>query len=264
MIDFHTHIFPEKIASRTLSFLSERCQTKPATNGMAEGLLASMEEAGLDCSIALPVVTKPSQFDSINRFACEFQEGQILSFGGIHPESKDYKGQLNILKQYGFKGIKLHPDYQGVFIDDIHYKRIISYATELDLIVSIHAGFDPGYPECTHCTPERIYNMFKDVRPEKLVLAHMGGFMRWDEVEECLVGLPVWFDTAVVFGKISDEQFMRIARKHGTDKIMFATDSPWAGQKEFVEHLKGLPFTDAEKQAIFHGNAEKLLEMKIG
>ena len=67
MIDFHTHIFPEKIASRTLSFLSERCQTKPATNGMSEGLLASMEEAGLDCSIALPVVTKPSQFDSINR-----------------------------------------------------------------------------------------------------------------------------------------------------------------------------------------------------
>ena len=69
MIDFHTHMFPEKIAAKTLAFLAERCQTEPATNGMADGLLASTEEAGLDCSVVLPVVTKPSQFDSINRFA---------------------------------------------------------------------------------------------------------------------------------------------------------------------------------------------------
>ena len=264
MIDFHTHIFPEKIAKATLAFLAEKCQEEPSTNGMADGLLASTEDAGLECSVILPVVTKPSQFQSINRFASNFREGKLISFGGIHPDSADYKAELREIYHLGLKGVKLHPDYQQVFIDDIRYKRIISYATELGLIISVHAGFDPGYPECTHCTPERIYNMFKDVRPEKLVLAHMGGFMRWDEVEECLVGLPVWFDTAVVFGKISDEQFMRIARKHGTDKILFATDSPWAGQKEFVEHLKGLPFTDAEKQAIFHGNAEKLLEMKIG
>ena len=264
MIDFHTHMFPEKIAAKTLAFLAERCQTEPATNGMADGLHASTEEAGLDCSVVLPVVTKPSQFDSINRFASRFQEGKLLSFGGIHPDSEDYKGQLKILKEFGFKGIKLHPDYQGVYIDDIRYKRILSYATELGLIISVHAGYDPGYPECTHCTPKRVYEMFREVQPEKLVLAHMGGFLRWDEVETYMTGLPVWFDTAVVFGKISDEQFIRIARKHGTDRILFATDSPWAGQKEFVEHLKGLPLTEGEKQAIFHGNAEKLLGMKIG
>ena len=74
MIDFHTHIFPEKIASKTLDFLESRCHTHPYTNGMASGLLASSREAGLEFSVVLPVVTKPSQFDSINRFAQKMQD----------------------------------------------------------------------------------------------------------------------------------------------------------------------------------------------
>ena len=264
MIDFHTHIFPEKIAEGTLKFLQSRCHTVPNTNGMADGLLKSTEEAGLDCSIVLPVVTKPSQFGSINRFASQFMEGKIVSFGGIHPDTEDYKADLNQIKEYGFKGIKLHPDYQEVFIDDIRYKRIIDYASELGLIISVHAGFDPGYPDCIHCTPKRTYDMIKEVKPEKMVLAHMGGFRLWDEVEEYLTGENVWFDTAVVFGEIPDEQFVRIVKNHGADRILFATDSPWAGQKEFVEYLQKLPLTEAEKQMIFHDNAEKLLQMKIG
>ena len=32
MIDFHTHMFPEKIAPKTLHFLSERCKTVPFTD----------------------------------------------------------------------------------------------------------------------------------------------------------------------------------------------------------------------------------------
>lgn len=264
MIDFHTHIFPEKIAEGTLKFLQSRCHTVPFTNGMADGLMKSTKEAKLDCSVVLPVVTKPSQFASINRFAAQFTEGKLISFGGIHPDTQDYKADLKQIKEYGFKGIKLHPDYQEVYIDDIRYKKIIEYATELGLIISVHAGFDPGYPDCTHCTPKRAYAMMKDVKPEKLVLAHMGGFRHWDEVEECLVGENVWFDTAVVFGEIPREQFIRIVRNHGVNRILFATDSPWAGQKEYVEYMNALPFNEEEKQMIFHKNAEELLQMKIG
>ena len=104
--------------------------------------------------------------------------------------------------------------------------------------------------------------MILDVQPEKLVLAHMGGFMQWDDVEEYLVGQPVWFDTAVVFGKIPDEQFIRMVRNHGNDKILFASDSPWADQKEFVKHLQSLPLTGEEKDNIFHNNAVRLLSSK--
>ncbi|MCI8835316.1 MAG: amidohydrolase family protein [Ruminococcus sp.] len=261
MIDFHTHMFPDKIAGKTLDFLSKRCKTTPFTDGTAAGLEQSAKEAGLECSVVLPVVTNPEQFESINRFAGEHRNGRLLSFGGIHPDNENYREKLLELKKRGFSGIKLHPDYQDTFFNDIRYKRILDYASELGLIVSVHAGFDPGYPECVHCTPAMAREVIEEVHPEKLVLAHMGGFQRWDEVEQELVGKNVWFDTAVVFGKIPDEQFLRICRNHGTDRILFATDSPWSGQKESVEYFRQMDFSEEEKHRILSENARKLLTL---
>ena len=261
MIDFHTHIFPDKIAGKTLQLLQSKSMMTPYTGGTEADLLASMEEAELELSVILPVVTKPSQFESINRFAMQFRDGKLLSFGGIHPDSGNYKEELRYLKNEGFVGIKLHPDYQGTFIDDIRYQRIISYASELGLIISVHAGFDPGYPECVHCTPKRARKVIEELQPPKMVLAHMGGFNRWDAVEQELVGLDVWFDTAVVFKYMDDKQFIRICRNHGTDKILFATDSPWLGQKEAVQYIKKMDMTEEEKRLIFSENAKKLLTL---
>lgn len=259
MIDFHTHIFPEKIAGRTLSFLSERCHTKPYTDGTADGLLASADQAGIGLSVALPVVTNPDQFDSINRFARQISGKQLLSFGGIHPDNTNLREKLIGLKQSGICGIKLHPAYQGTDFNDIRYKRILSLASELELIITVHAGFDPGYPGENYCSTKMILEVIRDVRPERLVLAHMGGFMRWDDVERDLAGSPVWLDTAVVFGVIAEEQFIRLSRKHGTDRILFATDSPWSSQKESVECLQQMALSDHEKSLIFEENARKLL-----
>ncbi|MCI6464442.1 MAG: amidohydrolase family protein [Faecalicatena sp.] len=261
MIDFHTHIFPDKIAGKTLDFLSARCKTVPFTNGTAEGLRESARNSGVDVSIALPVVTNPGQFESINRFAAQFLEGEILSFGGIHPESGDYKRELKELKNMGFRGIKLHPAYQETFFNDIRYKRIISYASELGFIISVHGGFDPGYPDCIYATPQMSAEVIDEVRPEKLVIAHMGGFYCWDDVERYLVGRDVYLDTAVVFGKIDDAQFVRITRGHGVEKILFATDSPWSGQAESAEHFGRLPFNEDEKRKILDENARKLLTL---
>lgn len=259
IIDFHTHIFPHIIAERTLNKLSACVHKKPETNGTYEGLLASTEEAELDYSVVLPIATKPSQFRSINDFAAQYLEGKIVSFGSLHPASDNYKEELRTIKSMGMKGIKLHPDYQDTYFNDIRYKRIVSYASELDLIVSVHAGLDPLCPEDIHCTPQMSAELIKDVQPTKLVLAHLGGNQQWDEVEELLVGKNVYLDTAVIFDYIDPEQFLRIMRNHGSDKILFATDSPWAGQKKFVEIVKGLPITEEEREQILGGNARKLL-----
>lgn len=259
IIDFHTHIFPEKIAGRTLDYLKEICQTEPYTDGTAKDLIRSQKEAGVDISVALPAVTKPSQVDSINRFALDFQEGPILSFGGIHPACENYKEILKGIKDAGIRGIKLHPDYQDTYFNDIRYKRIISYASELGLIVSVHAGQDPKCPDDIHCTPGMALEVIREVQPQKLVLAHFGGNQCWNEVEEYLVGEKVYFDTAVVLGVIPEEQFVRMVRNHGVEKILFGTDSPWAGQKEFVDYMKQCPLTEEEKERIFSQNALELL-----
>jgi len=264
IIDFHTHIFPDKIAERTIAKLEEVGNTKAYTNGILAGLKTSMRENNITMSVILPVVTKPSQFASVNEYAAEItsKEG-IISFGGIHPDTTDYKAELGKIKSLGLLGIKLHPDYQKTYVDDPKMVRIIQYASELGLVVVIHAGLDIGLPDPIHCTPQRSANMLNQIncKDAKIVLAHTGGFAQWDEVEECLVGRNVWFDISYTLGMIKDEQFERIVKNHGADKVLFATDSPWSGQGETIEYLKKMDFTKEELERIFYINALELLGM---
>jgi predicted TIM-barrel fold metal-dependent hydrolase len=264
IIDFHTHIFPDNIAEKTIQFLESEGNTKAFTDGTLDGLKKSMKDNDIDISVVLPVVTKPSQFDTVNSFAAAItgKEG-IISFGGIHPDTEDYTRKLTKIKELGLKGIKLHPDYQKTYIDDPKMINIIRQAAQLELIVVIHSGLDIGLPDPIHCPPVRTVNMLNQIANEnaKIVLAHMGGFDMWDDVERYLVGRNVWLDTSYSLGMIQDEQFVRIIRSHGVSHILFATDSPWGGQKETVEHIKSLGLSYEELESILHKNAESLLRL---
>jgi len=271
IIDFHTHIFPEKMAAATIAALEQKSNLTAATNGCVNGLLDAMSKTGVDCSVIMPVVTAPKQFDSINQFALRINEQygmqstlsthSLISFGGIHPDNEDYKVKLRSLKDMGFAGIKLHPDYQGVFFDDIRYERIIAYATELDMLILVHAGIDIGLPEPVRCTPKMSEKVLKNTQTDKLILAHLGGWKLWDEVEELLVGSNAYFDIAFIQQFIEKEQFYRIVRNHGYDKILFATDSPWTEQGYAIKWLRESVLTEEVKEAIFWKNAAKLLKL---
>lgn len=264
-IDIHTHIFPEKIASRTLKHLADIIHITPYTNGIKEGLETSSQEAGIDLSIIQPVVTKVEQFESINKFALNFREKPLLSFGGIHPADEDYKERLKYLKSLGFKGIKIHPDYQEIYFDDIRVKRLVAYANELGLVVLTHAGIDPLCPDDVHCKPKMIHNFLRDVKPDKLILAHMGCGSGEDMkyLEEYIIGEDVYLDTAYVLRKIPKERLIAAFKNHNSNKILFGTDSPWSSQKEDVDYLKNLEIEDDLKNKIAWKNAAELLQLNI-
>ena len=266
IIDTHTHIFPDKIASKTVEALATKSSTLPYSDGTEKGLLLAMERAGVDISLALPVLTKPTQFDSITAFALGVNERykdekrRIISFGGIHPDCDDVYAKLVYLKENGVKGIKIHPDYQGTFIDDERFIRIISIAKELDLIVVTHAGVDVGFLDMpVRCTPERAKKVIKATGHKKLVFAHYGGYLMWKEVLDTLCVEDVYFDTGYTFNSIDDNTFKEILARHGDDKILFATDSPWQDLKTCVDKVKSLNLGEVTEQKIFYKNAIKLL-----
>lgn len=279
IIDFHVHTFPSEISEKVLAKLSRTSHTKYFTDGSSQGLLSSMKDASVTYSVNLPVMTRVDQVEKINSkliFEREklFDQG-ILTFGGMHPDYTDYKTELKRLKDNGIKGIKIHPAYQNTNLDDIRFLHIIDYASNLGLIVLTHAGIDIGIFDHNYASVSQILHVLDTVHPDKFVLAHMGGSGRWKEVEQDLAGADVWFDTAFSIGPVtqddaksgtpylscnlSDEDFVRIARKHGTDKILFATDSPWEGQKDYIRRMKNMPLTAHEKEQIFSENAIRLL-----
>lgn len=271
VIDFHTHAFPDKIAEKTIAILADRSGTAASTDGTVDGLIGSMKDAGVDISVVLPVVTKPSQFESINAFAERINSlPGIISFGGIHPDCEDSEKKIDALADAGFRGIKLHPDYQSVFIDDERYIRIIKRAVERGMIVSIHAGLDAGLPEPIHCPPEKSARMLDlvysgtDCRDALIVLAHSGGCMMTEDVKKYLAGRNVWFDLAYTVGEYSAEETCEVIRAHGADRILFATDLPWNSQKADIEKLRSLDISEADKEKILWKNASRLLGLSRG
>lgn len=268
IIDFHTHIFPDRIANATISALSENASIPAHSNGAYDGLCDSMRRAGVDISVNLPVVTRPTQFNSITAFASQINQKagtfpRVISFAGIHPDDDDYECHLEFVKKMGFLGIKLHPDYQGVFFDDERYIRILKKAKELDLITVTHAGFDGAFVgQEIKCTPRRAVNALDKIGGYgKLVFAHMGANELFDEVYSTLAGENVYFDTSYVLPHIKKELLFKIIEKHSEDKILFATDSPWQGQKEQISILKSYSLGDVVENKIFYENASKLLKL---
>lgn len=261
IIDFHTHVFPDKIAEKTITLLSKNANIPAYRNGSVDSLKQSMDKAGIDYAVTLPAVTKPSQVESINRFAAELNKDEkLISFGGMHPMYEDYKNGLQFIKDSGLKGVKFHPDYQGYFIDDEDVYPVFEYAASLGLIIVFHAGRDLGFPgQEIRCTPKRARRLIDKLGYDKLVFAHTGGYDCWEDVYTYLAGQDIYLDTSFSLGKIQDELFLKILEKHGAEKFLFATDSPWDDQAEDVERLKGLGLPALVQEDIFSGNALKLL-----
>ncbi len=268
IIDFHTHVFPDKIAEKTINALANSANNQPYTDGTVNGLLKAMERACSDISIALPVLTKPTQFESVSNFAISINERfknekrKIISFGGMHPDCDNVYSKLKFLKDNGIKGIKIHPDYQNTFIDDSRYINILECAKELDLIVVTHSGVDDGYKGLpVKCPPQKVRKVIESVDHKKFVLGHYGAHKQWQETLDLLCDLDVFFDTAYTLHEIDEKTFKEILLKHGANKILFATDCPWRDIKDDLEILKSFNLSQDVMNKILYKNALELLEI---
>ena len=277
VIDFHTHTFPNKIAEVAVKKLSSEGHIPAFSNGTAEGLKISMQTAGVDYSVVLPVATNPLKLASMNDFSINNNgKGNLIYFGAVHPDAPDWQDELLRLSNNGIKGIKIHPIYQGVDIDDDRYLKILYRAGELGLIVTMHAGDDIGFPGVVRCSPKMTANALKQVGDVKIILAHMGGWKNWQEVAEHLSGTSAMLDTSFSLGKIkpldstySDEflnlmdqnDFCALVNVFGSENVLFGTDSPWTDQKCSLDAFLYLPLSDADKQNILSLNAKRLLSL---
>ena len=278
IIDFHTHIFPDKIAGEVIDKLSKISRTVAFSDGTIGGLQKSMETSGVDLSIILPVATNSTQVQKINNSAARLNEkfSAVKSFAAIHPDFENFKTELSAIKNLGFKGIKIHPVYQNCKLDDKKFLRIFYRAAELDLIVVTHAGLDIGFPGVVNCSPKMARNVLTEIGEFKFVLAHMGGWKNWDEVLTQLGDKKFFLDTSFSTGKIiprtdstwqiselnllDSEKFLQFIKVFGAEKILFGTDSPWTSATESINFIKQLKISDAEKNKILGDNAEILLQ----
>lgn len=260
IIDFHTHCFPDKIAEKALeklSFVSGGMEYY--TSGTVDGILSSMEKQDVDLSVVLNIATNEHQQESVNNFAAEINKKDgIVSFGSIYPKAKNALNELDRIHSLGLKGIKLHPEYQEFFVDDEFMKPIYKKIAQLGLVVVFHAGHDYGYSAPYHCMPQNLLNALKWIE-FPVVAAHWGGAGCGEEVIKLLCGKDLYFDTSFGYTQMPKVIAEKIIEKHGVEKMLFGTDSPWHTATMEKRLLNSLSLTDSEYEQIYFKNAKKLL-----
>ena len=263
IIDFHTHVFPDELADKAIKALTESCDNLylPVSDGTVTGLLRKMDEWGIDASVIQPVITKKKQFEKTNQWAADVQSDRIVSFGGIYPHTDDYKRDIDFVRELGLRGLKFHAEYQDFILDDPHMLKIYDYALSCGMIIIHHAGFDPAFPPPFRSNPERFARVVDAMGGGIIVAAHLGGHAQWDDVEKYLVGKDIYLDTSMGFEYFSKEQFLRIVKDHGANRILFSSDAPWSAAGSEIQHIRSLPLSDDIKAKILSENARRLLRI---
>ena len=260
LIDFHTHAFPEKIAEKAMEKLSFASGgLTPYTNGAVTGLLDSMQKNGVQKSVVLSIATNAGQQTNVNNFAAELNKYEnLVAFGSVFPFAEDVFFELERIKSLGLKGVKLHPDYQGFSVDDEKLKPLYKKISELGLVTIFHAGFDYGFPPPYGATPDKMAKALGWFE-SPVIAAHWGGLNCNQEVLDLLCGKDIYFDTSFGYSQMPRYYALKIIEKHGTDKILFGSDTPWHTPLMEKRLLDNLQLSESERQKIDYLNAQKLL-----
>jgi len=110
IIDAHTHIYPDSVATKALSTIIENGKgiVETFTDGTYSGLINSMDEAGVYYSVVLPVATHLGHRNSILQWIKETSHNseRLIFFGSVHPLDKLWRRTLKEMKENGVQGLK--------------------------------------------------------------------------------------------------------------------------------------------------------------
>lgn len=259
IFDSHTHAFPEKIVDKAMEVLSGNVGFAPYHDGTLKALIEYEKEGQAEGFMILPIATRAGSVPSINDWAVEVQGGPVHSLGTIHPDYAEYKKEIERVAGLGLKGVKMHAEYQNFFVDEERVFPIYEALFKNDMILYLHAGRDSGYQPPVKASPRRIAAICDRFPNGKIVAAHMGGFLQYEEVEKYLLGRDnLWIDTSSAAQRMKLEEFVRLSRKHGVKKVLFGTDAPWSEFAQVRQTVSGSGLTHEELEDVFFYNAARL------
>ncbi|MDE3275368.1 MAG: amidohydrolase family protein [Verrucomicrobiota bacterium] len=272
VIDFHTHNFPDVLAPRAIESMARKLRGSlvPFGDGTVATQLRDMAAAGVDKAVVCPVATKPAQFQTILDRAKAVRDGEfgeeaanrLVQLCSVHPADPDFEGHIGQVAAAGFKGVKVHPYYQGFSLGDPKVVPYFRAVRDAGLFVIAHCGIDLGFVEAPMvCGPAQIASLLKAVPGLKFVAAHIGGCggnppHATDallEFENCFL------DTAVVNVCDDDAECRRVMSEWPAERLLFATDYFWRDERFVAGWVRQCRPDPAEQELVFSENAHRLL-----
>ncbi len=259
LIDFHTHIFPNPIANRAAQNVGSYYGLPIEGDGTAAMLKAHAPQGVKTRFVVSSAAMKAKNVIPGNDFLIQSaaEDSAFIPFASFHPDmgEKEALAELERVASLGVYGVKLHPDFQHIYIDEERLFPMYRKCAELKLPILFHVG-DKGTDFSTPKRMRRVADMFPNLT---VIAAHLGGYSVWGEAQKYLIGADVYMDCSESVPYISEEETYGMIKRHGVDRVMFGSDFPVFCTDTAFALIDKLPFTPEEKEKIYHGNAERLL-----
>ncbi|MDR0321935.1 MAG: amidohydrolase family protein [Treponema sp.] len=256
IIDFHTHIYPEKIAEKAIAGIWEFYHIAMQKDGTVGSLLASGRSCGIERFVVFSAAANPDQVQAINDYiasSCR-EHPEFIGFGTLHPDMKNPCDEIERLISLGLKGLKFHPDMQQFNIDDDRMMSIYASA-EGRLPIIFHTG-DYRF---SFSHPSRLVRVLDNFPKLCVIAAHFGGWSLFDIAYDCFHNRRCYFDVSSSLPFLGSRRAVELIRIYGAERFLFGSDYPmWDPSiclKEFLE----LKLSDNENEQILWKNAQTIL-----
>lgn len=266
IFDVHTHVYPDKIAERAVDALGKFYDFVPEGDGTYGNMTDNDRKCGVNGFLLLCVATNAHQIRRVNEsVAAAMERGradgfEAYAFGGIHP-CDDMKAEIDFCIEKGLSGIKLHPDIQGVNIDDPRLFPLYEEAEDR-FPVYFHMGDDR--PQYRFSSPDKLARIMKLFPRLTVAAAHFGGYKASDEALEYLTGCDrIFFDTSSALWAMTRERAELMISRLGVSRVMFGTDYPVMLPETELPRFMSLHLTEKEREDILYNNAAAFLKETV-
>jgi predicted TIM-barrel fold metal-dependent hydrolase len=256
IIDFHTHVFPEKAAAKAVANIGDYYRFPMSGQGTVSALLAAGKSAGIDKFVLLPAAEAPEQVCRINDFIsglCKTHD-ELIGFAALHPDMPNPEAEVERLIALGLRGIKIHAEFLKANIDDEKMMRLYALL-EGKLPVVFHMG---NY-RTDYSHPARLVPVLERFPKLTVVAAHFGGWLLFDLALEYLKDTSCYVDLSSSSRFIGLKRMEELIACYGARRVLFGSDYPMFQPEEELRIFQKLHLSERERELILYQNALRIL-----
>ncbi len=254
IIDTHAHIFPQKIQEKAVDAIGDfyGIPMKHTGEGTSEGLLVSGGRVGVEKYLVCSTATVPRQVTAINDFVAGecAKHPEFIGFGTLHPAMEELEAELDRCQSLGFRGIKLHPDFQQFNIDSPEAMPMYREIARRGMFLLIHLGDETR----VYTKPERMRRVMDEVPSLKVFGAHFGGYHAWDEAYEAYEPGTLWMDISSSLFLMDRALTYKFFDKFGIESFFFGSDFPMWDHREELARFLALGLSEEQNRLILAEN----------
>jgi uncharacterized protein len=193
--------------------------------------------------------------DLVRRAAKKYPERIVGCYWPDPHEAESAERVRTALREWGFKGVKLHPLFQAFLPNDKIVHPIVEEARKARVPVLIHTGHAP------FSLPWSVGELAESFPDVKIVMLHMGD------------GNGVYMEAAINVARKLDNIYLETSRMMngakivealqvvGKDRVMYGSDIPFGDPVVEIVKATALKLSDEENDLYFYRNAKKLLKI---